>query len=60
MKNVGTIYGHLEYIMAIWHMSWPFDNLHIGHLVHFPPFGYIVSRQIWQPCSSLEKVDSPK
>jgi hypothetical protein len=27
MKKVGTFYGHLEYMTAIWYILWPFDNL---------------------------------
>jgi hypothetical protein len=42
IEKVGTFYGRLEYgITAIWQFS--------GNFVYFPPFGYIVSRKIWQP-----------
>jgi hypothetical protein len=27
MVKVGIVYGHLEYITAIWHMLWSFGNL---------------------------------
>jgi hypothetical protein len=40
----GVFYGHLEYVMAIWYFLWPF-----GNFVYFSPFGYFVSRKIWQP-----------
>jgi hypothetical protein len=41
LENVGTYYGHLEYISAIRN-----DNLSVK-LVHF--FPVLVSRKIWQP-----------
>jgi hypothetical protein len=46
MENVGMFYANWEYLTAIWYILWPF-----GNLVYFPPFWYIVSRKIWQPCS---------
>jgi hypothetical protein len=49
MENVGMFYAHVEYIKAIGifygHLVF------CGNLVYFPPFRYIVSRKIWQPCS---------
>jgi hypothetical protein len=27
MEKVGTFYGHLEHIQAIWYILWPFGNL---------------------------------
>jgi hypothetical protein len=41
MEKVGIFYGYLEYIAAIRKFSY--------NLVHFNLFGYIVSRNIWQP-----------
>jgi hypothetical protein len=38
----GLLYGHLIYFMAIWYILWSFGI--------FPPFWYIVPREIWQPC----------
>jgi hypothetical protein len=37
MKEVGLFYSHVEYITSIGFSLWPFGNLHIGNLVHFPP-----------------------
>jgi hypothetical protein len=37
MNKVGIIYGHLEYITAIWYI--------FGHLVYFWPFDNLVA--IW-------------
>jgi hypothetical protein len=49
MEKVCILYGHLEYITAIWYILWPFVNLrnfgtyygHLlirGNLVYLPPF----------------------
>jgi hypothetical protein len=38
----GIHYGHFVHFMAIWLFS--------GNLVYVPPFWYIMSRKIWQPC----------
>jgi hypothetical protein len=40
MENVGIFYGHLEYFMTIWYVSWPFC-IFCGHLVFFPCFGML-------------------
>jgi hypothetical protein len=37
--NMHVYYGHLVFIMAIW---------------HFSPFWYIMKRKIWQPWSSVQ------
>jgi hypothetical protein len=41
-------YDHLVYFVAIWYILWPFGILF--------PFWYVVLRQIWQPCSTHEKL----
>jgi hypothetical protein len=41
MEMVGTFWGHLEYIAAIWYILWQFGNL--------VAIWYVVSRKIWQP-----------
>jgi hypothetical protein len=33
MENIGIFYGHLEYIMAIWYITWPFGSLVVFSLV---------------------------
>jgi hypothetical protein len=50
MENIDILFGHLEYCSAIWYMLFPF-YIFCGHLVFFPPFGYLVPSKIWQPCS---------
>jgi hypothetical protein len=47
VEKAGIFFGPLEYIMAIWYISWLFGNL--VAICFFPPFWYIVSRKIWQP-----------
>jgi hypothetical protein len=49
MENVGILYGHLNYFMAIGNILWPFVTFG-GHLVYFSPFWYFEPRKIWQPC----------
>jgi hypothetical protein len=49
MENVGTFFGHLEYITYIrtfWYILEPFGNL--AESWNIFPFCYIVSRKIWQ------------
>jgi hypothetical protein len=49
MKNVNKFYDHLQYSNVIWYVLWRFGIV-CGHLVHFPPFGMLEARKIWQPC----------
>jgi hypothetical protein len=42
--SFGIFYRHLGYFMAIWWCC--------GNLVYFPPFWYVVSRKIWQHCTT--------
>jgi hypothetical protein len=37
VEKVDMFYGHLDYIMAIWYILWPFGNL-VAILVHFTTF----------------------
>jgi hypothetical protein len=46
----GIFLGHLVYSLAIWYISWPFGGLVAIWYTYFPPFWYLVSRIIWQPC----------
>jgi hypothetical protein len=46
-------YSQLEYITAIWYTLRPFGPSVVIWYI-FPPFWYIVSRKIWQPCTRLE------
>jgi hypothetical protein len=46
MENVGTFYGSLEYVFAIWYIYvCPFGNL----VVFRPFFSFLVPRKIFQP-----------
>jgi hypothetical protein len=49
MENIGTFYGHLEYITAIWKILGPFGNLHSVKLVYFFPVLVYSIKKIWQP-----------
>jgi hypothetical protein len=46
--NVGIMYDHLEYFMAIWYYLWPFGIV-CGHLLYCSQFGMFGPRKIWQP-----------
>jgi hypothetical protein len=41
LRPFGLFYVRLVYFMALRYI--------FGHLVYFPPFWYVVPRQIWQP-----------
>jgi hypothetical protein len=41
-------YGRLEYFTDIWDILRPFGTFCV-HLVHFPGFGIMQHRKIWQP-----------
>jgi hypothetical protein len=49
VENVGIIYGHLEYLTAIWNALWPL-GIFSGHLVYFSQYWYVAPMKIWQPC----------
>jgi hypothetical protein len=46
--EVGIIFGHLEYLTAIWYALWPF-GIFSGHLVNFSQYWYVVAIKLWQP-----------
>jgi hypothetical protein len=48
MEDVGIVYGHLVYFMAIWSILFPFGMFY-GHFGRFFSCWYVVSRKIWQP-----------
>jgi hypothetical protein len=48
MENNGRFFGHLEYMYGFLFFLWPFGNLVL--------IWYIVSRKIWQPCTSLSLI----
>jgi hypothetical protein len=50
MENLGTFYFHLEHIMAIWYMLWPFGNL-VVIWYNLPRFGTLCQEKIWQLCA---------
>jgi hypothetical protein len=54
MEDIGTFFGHLEYIMAIWYRLWPFGIvcLHPPVLVNYI---YAVPRKIWQSCLQVRE-----
>jgi hypothetical protein len=58
MEDVGKVYGHLVYFMAIWHISRPV-GIFYGHLVCFPHFGKVVARKNWQPGARSGLCNSP-
>jgi hypothetical protein len=47
-EDVGILYVHLAYLMAIWHSLWPF-GICCAYLLYFSPFRYVAPRTIWQP-----------
>jgi hypothetical protein len=50
LQPFGLFYNHLVYFTTIWSILQPFGMI-FGNLVYFPPFGNVLSRIIWQPCS---------
>jgi hypothetical protein len=40
MDDVGLFYGHLDYCMAIWSISWSF-GIFYGHFIYFVAIWYI-------------------
>jgi hypothetical protein len=48
MEDVGILYVHLVYFMAIWYSLWPLGVFYV-YLVYFFTFWYVVPRKIWQP-----------
>jgi hypothetical protein len=61
-ENVGIFYGCLEYLTAIWYISWPFGAF-CGHLVYFSRFGMLLTnlatlRKSWFEKEHLFKVTS--
>jgi hypothetical protein len=51
MENFGIVYGHLEFITAIWYISWPFGNL-VAIWYFSPVFVYCVKRNLAYPAMS--------
>jgi hypothetical protein len=47
MENLGILYDHLVYLMAVGNILWLF-GIFYGHLVYFSLFWYFVPRKIWQ------------
>jgi hypothetical protein len=58
MKNVGIFDGHLEYITAIWHILWPFDNF-VAVLYIFPRFGISNKDKSGNPASQTDQPVRP-
>jgi hypothetical protein len=48
MENVSSFYGYLEYIIAMWYVLGPFDNLLIIWYI-FPRFGMLFQEQSGTP-----------
>jgi hypothetical protein len=48
MEDLGRLYGHLVYFVAIWYILTPFDIVY-GYMVYFMVIWYVVPRKIWQP-----------
>jgi hypothetical protein len=58
MERFGIVFVYLDYIMAIWYILWPFGKL--VAIWYIPPFWYIVSRKIWQPCTKIQREERGK
>jgi hypothetical protein len=48
MEKVGVFFGHLEYIMDIWYISWLFGNL-VAIWYSFPRFGTLYREKSGNP-----------
>jgi hypothetical protein len=48
MENIGIFYGHLESIMAIGYIIWPFGNLVVFWYI-FPRFGILYHEKSGNP-----------
>jgi hypothetical protein len=48
MEDIGVLYGHVIYFMAIWYILRPFGKLH-SYLVHFPRFGMLYHEKSGNP-----------
>jgi hypothetical protein len=59
MDNVGTFYGHLEYITAIWNILGPFSNQwKVGTV--FPVFGTLHQEKSGNPAPDHKAADPTK
>jgi hypothetical protein len=53
MENVGIVYGHLEYIKAIWYILWALVNLVlIWYILH--RFGILCQEKSGNPGTGLK------
>jgi hypothetical protein len=59
MEEVSIFHGHLVYFMTNWYILWTF-GIFCCHLVHFPPFRFVIQRKIWQPCYRPRKIVTPE
>jgi hypothetical protein len=50
MDNVGIFYGHLEYLTAMWYISWPFGTF-FRHFNIFSRFGMFYQEKSGNPSS---------
>jgi uncharacterized membrane protein YuzA (DUF378 family) len=48
MEKVGILFGHLEYITAIWYILWPLGNL-VTIWYIFPRFGILRGEKSGNP-----------
>jgi hypothetical protein len=48
MKNICIFCGHLEYILAIWYVIWPFSNLLVFWYI-YPQFGILYHHKSGNP-----------
>jgi hypothetical protein len=48
MENVGTFFGHLEYVTAIWYSLCPLGNL-VAIWYIFPLFGIVCQEKSGNP-----------
>jgi hypothetical protein len=57
MENVGTFYGHLEYITAIWYILWPFGIL-VVNWNNFPCFGILHYEKSGNPGTRVKYIQT--
>jgi hypothetical protein len=49
IENICIFYGHLENIIAVWYIKWPFGNLVLFGIPIFPRFGILYDEKSGNP-----------
>jgi hypothetical protein len=52
MEHIGIFYGHLEYIMAIWYIIWPFGGILV---YYFTRFGILYNEKYGNPGHKVQR-----